>query len=206
MNPYREMLLVSLEEYTRLRNQVLTQNSSDLMQNLTELKEKTDHLPADQRIALEGEVLRQHIKQPESTPAFTPLEEPQANVDEDDAVVFDNLNRFTKTNKIRANQVYQHLKAYKVQWNKMGQMLDNTGLPISNANIVELIDYVTNTKRITRQPAGFSVFVQLLRDSQLPRNYYSTLGLLRVDDYKHLEEIQEDLTPSTTDWKRIKLD
>ena len=203
MQSYRNMLLVSVDEYQNLRKQLLYSQAPEMTQDLYNIKDKTSTLPPDQQIALEGEVLRQHIKQIPST-----VQQPSIPVPFNDDVVVSNFKSFIKTNKVRAGQVYQHLKAYKTQWNEMGQMLDANNVPIPNSNIVELVDYVTNTKKSKRIPAGFEEFRTLLTESQLPRNYLSTPGLTRVEDYKHLQSDaseEEDIRPAATPiWKRLR--
>lgn len=201
------MLLVSADEYQNLRKQLLYSQAPEMIQDLYNVKEKTSSLPADQQVALEGEVLRQHIKEAPSTI------QPSLPTPFNDDVIVSNFKSFIKTNKLRANQVYQHLKAYKTQWNEMGQMMNENNVPIPNSNIVELVDYVTNTKKTKRVPAGFGEFITLLNESQLPRNYLSTQGFDRMEDYKLVKSEDDDVeevTPTPTKksspiaWKRVK--
>ncbi len=201
------MLLVSVEDYQNLRKQLFYSQTPELTQDLYKVKDATEHLPPDQQLALQSEVLRQHVQQNTPQPSSPPPPTPAVN----DDVVTNNLNSFSRMNKIRANQIYQHLKAHKTQWNEMGQLLNEHNEPIPNSNIVELIDYVTNTKRTARLPAGFGDFLELVHDSQLPRHYLSTLGNSRVTDYKHLKDVKDDAADDeqhtsmkTSAWKRLK--
>lgn len=204
---YRNMLLVSVEEYQNLRKQLLYNQAPALTQDLYKVKEIASTLPIDQQNALEGEVLREHINQNkvDATPSL-PIHQPI-----DDSIVVGHLNNFNRINKTRANQIYQHLKAYNMQWNSMGQLLDDDNTPIANSNIVELIDYITNNARSSRLPAGFQQFISLLESSQLPRHYLSTKGETRITDYKHLQSDDSEpdghqltTSPSIGTWKRLK--
>ncbi len=201
MSGYREMVLIPLDEYKQFQKQLLYQQAPELSRDLMQLGEQTEDLPVDQRIRLEGEVLNRHIRQQD---ASAPPPPPPSPVKINDQVITNHLQGFPKVNKIRANQIYQHLKAYNEQWNDMGQLVDNDSEPIPRSNIVELIDYVTNTKRKARQPAGFDEFVDLLQRSNTPRHLLSTTGVTRVDDYKQLAQDDDELLEqSMSAYKRL---
>lgn len=199
---YRNMILVSAEEYQNLRKQILYQAAPELTQDLYKVRDSATTLPIDQKIQLEGEVLRQHISQNKNEQVKQ--EVIVSNEHADDQVVLSNLKHFSKINNTRANQIYNHLKAYKMQWNEMGQMLDIDSKPIPNSNIVELIDYITNNKAKARLPAGFYEFINLVELSQLPRHYLSTKGVTRLSDYKQIQIDEENKTSiQESEWKRI---
>lgn len=199
---YRNMILVSAEEYQNLRKQLLYQTAPELTQNLYKIRDSTASLPIDQKMQLEGEVLRQHIDQNRNEQVKQ--ETFVSNEVLDDHVILNNLKHFSKINNTRANQIYNHLKAYKMQWNVMGQMLDVDNKPIPNSNIVELIDYITNNKVKARLPAGFNEFINLVELSQLPRHYLSTKGVTRLSDYKQIQNDEENKTSILeSEWKRI---
>lgn len=189
MSSYRNMVLIPVQEYQNLRKQILYQQGPELTKDLYQVKDSTSHLPTDERIILEGEVLRQHIK-PNDIPPPIPIATP--TVEQDDSIIVNNLDRFGKVNKLRSNQIYQHLKRHKIQWNELGQLkssVDDT--PIANSNIIELIDYITNVKRTKTIPAGFDEFIKIMEESQLPRNYLSTVGVTKVADYKQLQNLDD---------------
>jgi len=216
MNSYREMVLVPHEEYNQFRKQLLYQNLPHLTRELYDVRERTQNLPADQRILLEGEVLRQKPI-PADIDTSIPVT-PSIPTAIDDSVILNNLKTFPRINKNRANQIYQHLKSTNIKWNEMGQMLDSNNDPIPYSNIVELIDYITNTKRSARAPEGLNTFLDLVVDSNLPRNYLSTFGKTRVDTYKLNEPDEQEIedqphrrykpdieSPEKPLWSRIHL-
>lgn len=183
---YRQMLLIDLDEYHDLRKRQLYYQAPELTQDLYKLRETTSNLPVDQRMRLEGEVMRQHVKTNTAASSMTSPPSPPPPAALDDSVIVNNLQSFSRVNKQRANQIYQHLKSYRTQWNEMGQLLDEDGKPIPNSNIVELIDFVSNSKKMKSLPAGLSTFIHMMEQAHLPRNYLSAKGAERIEDYKHL--------------------
>lgn len=196
---YRNMVLIPVQEYQNLRKQILYQQDPELTKDLYQVKDTTSHLPTDEKMILEGEVLRQHFKSNDITPI--PNETP--NVDLDDNIIVNNLQSFGKPNKLRSNQIYQHLKRHKIHWNELGQLLSSDNTPIPNSNIIELIDYITNTKKTKSIPAGFDEFIKIMEESQLPRNYLSTVGVTKISDYKQLQNL-DDAQAMPDDWIEFK--
>lgn len=204
MNTYREMVLVSVDEFNRIRKQLLFQQPAGekptLHKELYDIKDKVEYLPDDQRIKLEGEVIAKH------TDHMRPTEEDETialkQKPADTQFLSQHLDLFPNVNKKRAQQMLYHLSSFKQQWNERGQLIDDSGEPIPRSNVIELIDHVTNTRRTSRIPAGFSSFVKLLDDSNIPRHLLSTQGLHKVDNYKHSES---DFTEDPIIPKWIKL-
>lgn len=206
---YRKMVLIPMEDYQNLRKELLYQQAPELTKDLYKVHDSHANLPTDQRLQLEGEVISQHIQQ-NMNPTIQSI--PQTIVSPqvlDDSIIMSHLKSFGKINKARANQIYQHLKAYKIQWNEMGQLLDSSSAPIPDSNIVECIDYITNTNRKARIPAGFDEFISLVQESQLPRHLLSTLGITRMTDYKQIQGATAAAIPSEeesdieTKWVRM---
>lgn len=180
MNPFREMVLISTDDYQKLRQRA-TYNTEGLQKDLNDLKQEYGtFLPADQQAKLESEIISKHANKNQiETSTSSP---PDTNVD--DSLILQHLDSFTKNNKKRALQLYHHLKAFKMQWNSMGQFLNEENEPILNSNIIELINYVTVPSRAKiNLPAGFGEFVKLIGEAQTPRNFLSKTGLSRIDTY-----------------------
>lgn len=185
MNNYREMILLSLDEYNRMRKNVLfnkpNEGEPSLQKELNSIQDQfKDTLPDDQLLKLEGEVIQKHTShilpsQPAaSTTTIAPIN--------DDAFIA-HFNAFPKYSKTKALQIYNHLKRTK-RWNDLGEILDNSGAPIRNSNIVELINAVTTNKKLNRIPFGFNVFINLLETTNLPQNYLSAPGYSMIVNYK----------------------
>lgn len=183
MNPFREMVLLSLEEYQKLRQRALIPTEG-LQRDLQELKQEYGtFLPADQRAKLESEIISKHSIGDKLEPSSSPALPTKV----DDTLIIEHFNSFPKSNKTRALQMFHHLKSYKSQWNTMGQFLDSDNNPIANSNIVELINYVTSPSRAKNNPpAGFIEFINLLVDANTPRNFLSAIGLQRIENNKHV--------------------
>lgn len=185
MNPFREMVLISLNEYKLLKNTVLSNTRNPNMTK--ELNEITDQygqvIPADKKLKLEGEVISKYT-QPNHTKLESSIPQEVPKVD----YIKQHFDIFGPVNKKRALQIYNHLKTFSPNWNENGQLLNTDKQPIPFSNIVELIDYVTNTRRTDRVPAGFSEFVEMLEDTNTPRNFFSNTGILRIENYKRTSD------------------
>ena len=182
MNPFREMLLVSVSDYNRMRKQLLVQHS-ELQKDLQEVSNiYGDDIPLDQKQKLQAEVISKHKILPESEAP------PQTLPPLDDQLLKLHFDSFAKSNKTRSIQVYNHLKTYKPRWNSSGQFMSVNDKPIPNSNIVELINSVTTTKRSKNIPAGFGEFVAFLSDSNVPRNFLSIAGQEKINKLNNLVE------------------
>ena len=215
MNPFREMVLISMSEYKQIKDANIPQSTNPNMYK--ELKDITNRygedIPADKRLKLEGEIINRF------TEPNKPMSSQKAEIKhiDNDEYIRNHLESFGPVNKKRAKQLYQHLKSFSPRWNDKGQIysyIDNQPIPLSS--IVELIDFVTNTRRIDRVPAGFNDFVLLLDETNVPRNLFSNSGLLRIEKYKQTsdatlefddDENYKSFTTSTPDrkvWTTLK--
>lgn len=200
MNPFREMVLLSVDHYKQLQQSAVMQKAPKLQRDLNQIEQQYgDTLPIDQKLKLTTQAISKYAHKTNDDDLI-PLPPPPPVLD--DTLLKTHFDSFNPVNKKRALQMYQHLKSIDPQWNSMGQLLNDYEEPIKNSNIVELIDLVTNTKRTTRIPAGFSRFVQLLQSSNIPRNFLSTSGLAKVD--KQLENAdKEDLDNENLKWTKV---
>lgn len=202
MNTYREMILLSVDEFNRIRKQLLFQQPSNeqptLQKELYDLKDKVQNLPADQRIKLEGEVIARHTDhmRPQMGDEVVTIQKQPT----DTTFISQHLDMFAKNNKKRSQQMLHHLASFRPQWNELGQLLTQDGEPIPKSNIVELIDAVTSTRRTTRIPAGFSDFIQLLEASSIPRHLFSTFGMSKVENYKQADSDSSDSSIIPQNW------
>lgn len=183
MNPFREMILLSTEEYTNLKRRIQQEDLPRMQQELNEVKERYGNLPTDQYIKLEGDVIAKHTQLPEK-PNITIA--PEVAVPNDELLLHQ-IDNFPKTNKRRAVLLYQHLKNYSHAWNQLGQLVDDNNSPIDGSNIVDLIDYVTNSTKfkVMGTPIAFNQFTQMLEQSNTPQTLYSSAGMGRIKNYKH---------------------
>jgi len=177
---FREMVLVSLDEYKKLKTASLQKPGSTLQKDLNKLHEQYgEDLPDDQRIKLESEVISKHTGQ---------FKHPQPVVTPQHDLFLRIIDSFAAINRKRALQIFHHLVAFfkhEPKWNDLGQIVNFNNEPIIGSNIVELIDYVTNTNRKTSTvPIGFDVFSFLLTESNMPRNFLSKPGLERLENNK----------------------
>jgi hypothetical protein len=184
MNTFREMVLISMDEYKRQRKQNLfshTGTSAPTMQK--ELHELSDDIPDDQRVKLEHEIISKHSGS-QSNPAKQPQNEIFIRI----------LESFGNTNKRRSIQVFNHLMTFykhRPKWNDLGQILDGNNEPIHGSNIVDLIDSITGAINTRKLPIGFGSFVNAIRESNLPMQFLSKTGLHRLNSYKHENTIAD---------------
>lgn len=204
MNPFREMVLLSVDEYKTLRKQVLfnhpNENEPSMQKELYEIKERYgDSLPIDQRMKLESEIIAKHTgnrsqqsdesKIPPSTAIVAPIHD----------LFGIHFTSFPKNSRTRATQIYNHLKEFfksSPKWNELGQILNEKNEAIPGSSIVELIDTVTNTRRGQRQPKGLFEFQRLLTISNTPKNYLSLSGNRQMEVHKQSSEEDEFQSPS----------
>lgn len=206
MSAFREMVLLPLNEYKRFTHQLILQQQQQtkpsLLQDLNEVKEiYGDSLPADQRLKIEGNIISKHaphITQETVIP-------PSAAVPQVD-LLKNHFNALPKTNQRRATQIYQHMKDYyneNPMWNTAGQLKDSTGNHIAGSNIVDLIDAVTNARKMSSLPTGFHAFMNVLDETNIPMHLLSKAGVERVR-----RSLYKQSSPSISDdgsyqWKSL---
>lgn len=196
MNPYREMVLIPMEELNRLRHSIKTPNATSAMQKeLFEMKQSFgDAIPDDRRFKLESEIISKHATSAE-IPNSSPPPETEAviSMPQNDLIV-QHLAGFTNYNRVRAMRLFQHLNDFykrnnTAKWNDLGQLYDVDKKLIPGSNLIELIDTVTNSlgSNPSYFPVGFDVFIDMLHDSNMPQTVYSAKGRAKMLEYKQHE-------------------
>lgn len=209
MNPFREMILISENEYQRLRKQVLNNNNTEIQKELDRIPEiYGENLPIDQKQKLEGAILSRHLQKsnPDDVEIMQTVSPPAPALD--DALLKQHLESFAATNKKRSLQVYQHLKSYKPRWDSLGQFMNSDNTPIPQSSIIELIDSITSAKRSNRLPVGFKQFVEFVNESNIPRNFLSSQGLAKLDKQLNETNVTDDddeiiQSDASTSWTRL---
>lgn len=213
MNPFREMILLSLHEYKRFRKQILynqpTEADPSMQKELHELKEKYgDEIPADQRQKLESSIISKHTGYNKGN---TGVIETPPDLTTQNELFLHHFDNFSNVNKKRAQQMFHHLKEtfkHKPIWNDLGQLINfQTSNPIQGSNIVDLIDSVTNTRRTNTVPSGWQSFIHYLNISNMPRNFLSLIGINKLEIYKHSGTNQDSSVESARDinqWEQLR--
>lgn len=206
MNPFNEMILLPKDEYNRLTSQALHGSTPSMQKELEQLQNNHANLPDDQRNKLEQEIISKYTNHCKSS---INQEEAESKASTASTVILDNdellerhLKNFRNTNRLRAMSLYDHLKTYKSQWNNNGQFLtEDSNEAIPRSNIIDLIDYVTNTIKSSSKnaPAGFKEFVELLFRANTPEKYFSNIGLQRVNKMEKLIEAELKVAEDTDD-------
>lgn len=192
MNPFREMILLPVEVYKKMRNNILVQNdATPLQKELFEIKQQHNNLAPDQRMLLESEVISKH------TSHRVPIAEETANVESKQgnfSIIKDSIGGFAKSHKNRAIQLYNFLESTFEsfpKWNEKGELLNENNVAYPGTNIVDLINFVTATKLRKNEPNGMDTFIELLISSNAPNYLLSTKGLEYMSNYKQVAENDE---------------
>ena len=192
MNYYRKMLLLPVDEYNKYRSLLytsqVTATKNPIQKDLNELRDEYGtNLPDDEKIKLEGEII-QKFKTKNTIDdgvkvSITPKHERIKEL----------INDFSKTNKTRATQLYNHLSSkYKSRWNDDGELVDENGNTINDSNILDLINYVTSTQKSRNVPKGISPFFSLLRSANTPSYMFSKQGESNIEHIKMQESMDTD--------------
>lgn len=188
MNPFREMILLPVEVYKKMRNNILVQtDNTPLQKELFEIKQQYNNLAPDQRMLLESEVISKHTSQRAPAEAPTNEESKQGN----HSIIKDSIEGFAKSHKNRAIQLYNFLESTFEsfpRWNEKGELLNENNVAYPGTSIVDLINFVTNTKLRKTIPNGMDTFIELLISSNAPSYLFSIKGQEYVSNYKHVKE------------------
>lgn len=196
------MVLIPLEAYKNLRRNILQSTDNSTMQKeLIDIKEQYgESIPADQRLRLESDVIAKHtgIKQ---VPEHVPEVIPKSNTD----ILKNNIENFSKTNKNRAVQLFNHLTLFykdKPQWNEKGELYVNSQV-LPRTNITDMISYVTSTKSKRAPPNGFSHFLELLDEANVASHLFSAHGLRNIEEHKQDTGIKSTVDGGHDVWIKV---
>lgn len=192
MNTFRKMVLLSTDDYNKYRNLMytsqVTPSINPMQKEMEGIKEKYgDNLPEDQRNKLESEIIQKYSDKIDIT-------SPSPKVDGSKLEwIKTSLEDFSKTNKTRANQLYNLLSMrLSDRWNENGELLTVDGEPIKGSNILDLINYVTSSNKAKNAPYGFNDFKQLLSEANVPSYVFSKRGMESInkqDDIPNLHKL-----------------
>jgi len=200
MNPFREMVLLPLESYKKMRTNILLQNeSTPLQKDLLNIKQQYNNVAPDQRMLLESEVISKHTSN--NIPVDSNVEQLPKSFD--NTIIKDSIEGFAKTQRNRAVQLYNYLESTFVnnpQWNEKGELLSNDE-PLVGSNIVDLINFVTATKLRKNTPKDMRQFIDLLVTSNTPSFYFSTKGQEFLHRYKQVADTKQP--DDDGDWTEI---
>ena len=181
MNTFRKMVLLSTDDYNKYRNLMytsqVTPSINPMQKEMEGIKEKYgDNLPEDQRNKLESEIIQKYSDKIDIT-------SPSPKVDGSKLEwIKTSLEDFSKTNKTRANQLYNLLSMrLSDRWNENGELLTVDGEPIKGSNILDLVNYVTSSNKAKNAPYGFNDFKQLLSEANVPSYVFSKRGMVNIN-------------------------
>ena len=190
MNSYREMVLLPLEVYKRMRQSILVNNDTTPMQKeLFDLKQQYKNIAPDQRMLLESDIITKHtghIRAPSVEPE-------QQNESYDNTLVKSSIEGFSKSHKNRALQLYNYLETTYTnspKWNEKGELLNDHNIPLPNTNIVDLINFVTTSKARKVHPNGMSEFIVMMDKANVPSYLFSNKGQESLESYKQSDQSQ----------------
>lgn len=189
MSYFKKMVMISLEEYNKYRNQMFalqtTPNVNPMQKELQELKEQYgDSLLPDQKAKLEGEIISKYTSKPIEIKEDNEIakEEEVENIE----WVKSAINEFSKTNKNKATQMYSILlNKLGARWNSKGELKLSDGSKIDGSNILDLINFVTSSsiRSTQKPPIGFNYFIDIIKEANLPTFLFSKKGQNAIDSY-----------------------
>ena len=200
MNSYREMVLLPLEVYKRMRQSILVNNDTTPMQKeLFDLKQQYKNIAPDQRMLLESDIIAKHtghVRAPSVEPE-------QQNESYDNTLVKSSIEGFSKSHKNRALQLYNYLETTYTnspKWNEKGELLNDHNIPLPNTNIVDLINFVTTSKARKVHPNSMSEFIVMMDKANVPSYLFSNKGQESLESYKQSDQSKvHDIT-----WQSIE--
>ena len=82
-----------------------------------------------------------------------------------------------KNVRTKGKLLIQHLKRHNqsIEWLPNGQLKNIKGTPIPDSNLVDLVHYVTRNRPTARPPPGVADFLELLHDTNVPKEAISVL-------------------------------
>ena len=203
MNYFRKMVMLPIDEFNKYKNILytsqVTPNPNPMQQELEHMKEAYGtSLPDDIKAKLESEIIQKYSSKNPLNETLPPKHDPQKL-----AWVAQSIQNFPKGNKSRAQRLHNFLES-KVpdRWNENGELLTTDGNPIRNSNILDLINFVTTTQKYDHTPVGFSDFIMLLYDANVPTHMISKNGMQHINDdnvNKQMSVDEEPQQPSISD-------
>lgn len=209
MNTFRKMIMIPVEEYNKYRNLMYTTQVvpavNPMQKEMTDIQAKYgDNLPDDQRNKLEAEIIQKYTGKPIDPSPAPEIDKSQLEW------IKSSLADFGKTNKTRANQLYNQLDSrLSNRWNENGEILTVNGEPIQGSNILDLIDYVTSAQKSKRVPMGIRDFKEMLTQANVPSYIYSKRGLDDInkqmdDDIEGVDVLFKQELPTSSSKKKKK--
>ena len=206
MNYYKKMVMITLDDYNKYRNQMYALQTNPpvnpMQKELDELKDQFgDSLLPDQKTKLEGEIISKYTsKNIENNENEIPSVSETNKVDEDTSWLKLSIDDFNKTNRARAKQMYSILEGtLGTMWNSKGELKLSNGSTIPGSNILDLINFVTTPSKTTQNvPIGLDHFVILLKEANVPQFLFSRKGvnaLQSVDDDEEIIHEHKQITP-----------
>ena len=193
MNSFREMVLLPLEVYKRMRQSILVNNDTTPMQKeLFDLKQQYKNIAPDQRMLLESDIITKHTGHVR-TADVEPEQQQQSQQNEtyDNTLVKSSIEGFSKTHKNRALQLYNYLETTYInspKWNEKGELLNDYNIALPNTNIVDLINFVTTSKARKSYPNGMSEFIVMMDKANVPSYLFSNKGQESLQSYKQSDQ------------------
>ena len=158
MKSYRKMMLVTPDEYNRMKQPDTIDKSID----------ENKHLPDDQREKMDQLAISEHRKK-------------QAQVEP--SLVPDNLIQGLPRNaQSRARGLIGFLKdTRRVEWNDRGEIRPKDGNFITGSNIIDLIQHSVRDSRRQISPRGWNEFFDQIKKSNVPRSLLGNATLYELN-------------------------
>ena len=183
MNYFRKMVMLPIDEFNKYKNILymsqVTPNPNPMQQELENVRNiYGTSLPDDMKTKLESEIIQKYSSKNTINEPSLPKPDPQKL-----AWISQSIQNFPRGNKNRAQRLHNFLET-KVQnrWNENGELLTTNGDPIRNSNILDLINFVTTSQKYDHTPVGFSDFIILLNEANVPTHMISKNGMNHIED------------------------
>ena len=179
MQSFKERLLISREEYEVLKQGETSQTKPSMKRDLAKLPHD---LPADQKQQLEGEIINRyttkHVSSPPPPPNIPSTQPVTSSVEEI-------VQGFPTSNRYRANQLLNFLKAQASPFYNDSMNFIANGQVIPGSNIVDLVQFITSVKSSTSKniPQGFEHFMNLLAKLNVPKTFLSAYGKILLSSF-----------------------
>lgn len=193
MNYFRKMVMLPIDEFNKYKNILylsqVTPNPNPLQKELEQVRETYGtSLPDDQRVKLESEIIQKYSSKNSNVPSPLIPTDPQQL-----AWIGQSLQNFPKANKNRAVRLHTYLDTRSLnRWNEKGELLTSDASPIPNSNILDLINFVTTTQKIDQTPIGFTDFIKLLIETNVPTHMLSKNGLKHINNEVNKQQTEEE--------------
>ena len=173
---FQRMMVIPQEEYLQLSAvQAARKPMVQQMQQLTSEYDEQGEIP---------DPYRRLVQQAETLDAMKALKEKMRH-----EIVLATPKPFQS----RTRSLFQHLEPV-LKVNERGEMYDKDNAIIPNSRIEDLIQYAVRDRRRNYEPTGWTSFLKLLRDNNIPKYMLNRNTLEELDRKVSLVKIQKEIS------------